>query len=111
MSHLIPVNDRPTLPLLQRFLTSSGRLFKTIERIGTRNHDLGIRLLNDATGAITGAIEANYRDNQNRITEAILQRWLEGTGRTPQTWATLVTVLREIGHNVLAQDIEYNLQE
>ena len=110
MSH-VKINNRPTLPLLQRFPTPSGRLFNIFERIGTRNHDLGIRLLNDATGAITDSIEARHRPDQNRITEAVLQKWLEGTGRTPQTWATLITVLREVGHNVLAEEIEDNLHK
>ena len=97
------MNDSPTLPLLQRFLTPSGRLFNIIERIGIRNHYLGIRLLNDDHGAITAAIEARHRPD---LTEAVLQRWLEGAGRTPRTWATLITVLRRIGLNALAQDIE-----
>ena len=33
--------------------------------------------------------------HQGLITEAVLQRWLEGTGGTPQSWATL-TVLKDI---------------
>ena len=101
---------KPTLPLLQRFPTKSGDVIQIIERIGTSNHDLGIRLLNDDYGTITHNIEAHYKhDPPSRTTEAILQKWLQGTGRTPQTWDNLITVLREIELNNLAQEIEENL--
>ena len=102
--------QKPTLPLLQRFPTKSGDVIKIIERIGTSNHDLGIRLLNDDYGTITANIEAQYKhDPPSRTTEAILQKWLQGTGRTPQSWHTLITVLREIELNILAEMIEENL--
>ena len=63
------------------------------------------------TMTITDSIEARHRPDQNRIAEAVLQKWLAGTGRAPQSWATLITVLKEIGHNVLAKEIEDNLQK
>ena len=101
---------KPTLPLLQRFPTQSDGVIKIIERIGTKHHELGIRLLDDKDGMITAKIEAQYKhDPPSRTTEAILQEWLRGTGRTPQSWDTLITVLREIELNTLAQDIEDNL--
>ena len=101
---------KPTLPLLQRFPTQSGGVIKIIERIGTRHHDLGILLLNDEDGIITANINNQYKhDPPSRTTEAILQKWLQGTGRKPQTWDTLITVLREIELNTLAQEIEENL--
>ena len=107
LDNLPHFSRQPTLPWLHTFPTSFGNV-RIIERIGVHYHHLSILLLNDATGAITAAIEAMYRD-QNRITEAILQKWLEGTGRAPQTWATLITVLREIELNVLAKEIEDNM--
>ena len=70
---------------------------------------MGILILNDESGQITATIEAQYRPDQTRITKAILKRWLEGTGRTPQSWATLITVLREVDLNVLAKQIKDNL--
>ena len=69
-------SDRPTFPLFQRLPTRSGDI-KIIERI-TKIHDLGINLLSDNDGAITGSIEAEHRPDQNRITKAILQNgWRE----------------------------------
>ena len=101
--------DKPTLPLLQRFLTKSGGVIKIIQEIGTKKHDLGIHLLNDVKGTVTDNIEAQHNPYQTSIIRAIFQKWLEGTGRTPQSWGTLVTVLREIELRVLAQEIEDNL--
>ena len=103
------ITDRPTLPLFQQFPTQSGGVVNILERIAVKCHNLGICLLKDDTGAITSNIEAQYRPDQTRISEAILQRWLEGTGRKPQSWATLVTVLKEIDLAVLANEIENNL--
>ncbi|CAI8025304.1 hypothetical protein GBAR_LOCUS14629 [Geodia barretti] len=98
-----PFSYQPTLPRLQTLTTAFGSV-RIIERMGVKNHDLGICLLNDDTGAITSNIEAQYAPDQNRITKAILQRWLEGTGRTPQSWVTLLTVLREIELKSLAEE-------
>ena len=84
---------------------------KVYERITVKNHDFGITLLKDAHGSITSTIEYQHKGFPTRITEAILQRWLEGTGRTPQTWHTLLTVLREIELNTLANDIEESLSQ
>ena len=102
--------DRPILPLFQQFPTQSGGNINILERIAVKCHNLGIRLLKDNTGALTSNIEAQYRPDRTRISEAILQRWLEGTGRKPQSWATLVTVLKEIDLAVLAKEIEDNLR-
>ena len=101
--------DRPTLPLLQLFPTQSGKVVNLFERFAVKSNSLGICLLKDDTGEITSNIEAHYGQDRTRISIAILQRWLEGTGRKPQSWATLVTVLKEIGLSVLAKDIEDNL--
>ena len=99
-------SDRPTLRQLKRLPNQVGAVLNIIQRIGTRNHDLGIHLLEDDTGAITDAIEAQYGPDQTRITEAILRKWLDGRGKIPHSWETLVTVLREIELNTLAQDIK-----
>ena len=98
-----PTPEKPTIPLLKRFPTQSGGIIPITERIGVKSHDLSIRLLNDDHGAITVSIEARHRPDQ---TEAVLQKWLKGTGRAPQSWATLVTVQREIGHKALEKEIE-----
>ena len=99
------LSDPPTLPLLQTFPKRSGGVINIIEKVTGKNRDLGIHLLNDDDGAITDNIEREHSPNQTRITEAIFQRWLRGTGRSPQSWATLINVLKEIKHTTLAEEI------
>ena len=106
-----PISDRPTLALLQQLTTPSGGSINIIQRIGQESHILGILLLNDTHGNITANIERQYKHDQCRITEEIFHKWLNGTGRTPQSWATFVTKLREIGMAALAHEIEQNMAQ
>ena len=70
---------------------------------------LGIHLLEDATGSITDAIEKEYLPNTAEVVVKILQRWIEGQGRKPLSWVTLIEVLRDIKLFELAHEIEHNL--
>ena len=67
---------------------------------------LGTLLLNDDTGDITDAIIDECRENASRINCKILQQWIQGKGRQPVTWDTLVGVLRSINLSELANTIE-----
>ena len=52
-----------------------------------------------------GHIEASKSDPVN-ITAEILKEWLQGKGRKPVTWQTLVNCLRDTDLNILADVIE-----
>ena len=105
-------SDKPTLQLLLRFPKKSGSVIEIIEYIGDKHHELGVRLLDDASGDTVCKIESQYGPEKTRfVTEAILRRWLLGAGRKPQSWTTLTTVLREIELNALAEEIEDNLDQ
>ena len=99
------LSDPPTLPQLLMFRKRSGGVLNIIEKVTQKYHDLGIRLLNDCDSTITNNIEAQHRPDNTRITKAILQKWLQGTGREPRSWSTLITVLREIELTTLAKEI------
>ena len=45
------------------------------------------------------------------ITDEILKQWLQGKGRKPVTWQTLVMCLRDTGLNFLAATIEHSINE
>ena len=95
------------MPLLLRFPSRSGRIIKITERIAAWNKEVGRILLQDDTGAATENIVAQFKyDPPTRATEAILQRWLRGIGRTPLSWTTLVEVLGEMGLGELVQELE-----
>ena len=107
----VAMSDKPTLPLLQHLPTPSGDVINIIQRIAGKSHILGICLLKDRNGDITKNIEDKYKDDKCRIAEEIIHTWLEGTGKTPQSWATLVTVLREIQMDALAHEIEQSIAQ
>ena len=103
------LSDPPTLSLLLTFPKRSGGVINIIEEVTEKYHDLSIRLLNDRNGTITRNIESQYSPNQTRITKAIFEKWLQGTEGSSRSWATLVTVLKEIKHTALAKEIYDNI--
>ena len=102
-------SDKPNLMLLLNFPTQSGENVKIIQSMASQHHHLIITLLNDNDGTLTESIVAENHYKTDKITLAVLSRWLQGEGREPKTWATLITVLREIELSELAGDIEKNM--
>ena len=101
--------DRPTLPQLIDFKTSTGNMNVT-ERIGTSYGKLGPLLMRDDDGAVTQAIRDQYHHDAAKINYEILQRWIQGKGRQPVQWSTLIDVLKKIQLSPLAKEIADHLQ-
>ena len=97
------------MPELLNLKTSSGLTVNIVQRIGRFYSTLGPLLLNDHTGAITSAIVSEYRLNTDAINQNILTRWLQGQGKKPVAWSTLLNVLRDVGLSVLARLIQEGL--
>ena len=85
--HPPTASDRPTMPELVRL--------KVSQEISTNWYDVGVLLLEDKTGARIKSIEETCRGNPKRINDEVLQQWIEGNGKMPVTWRTLVEVLRD----------------
>lgn len=81
---------------MPELISLSGGKLNIAVLVGANYSKFGILLMEDNTGAIVGALEVEHAKNAERITMAILQRWLQGTGLKPVTWSTLVTVLKSI---------------
>ena len=101
--------DQPSLPLLLEFPGQTRRL-NIIEEIGTRYRMLCPLLLNDTSGAITKAITQQFQNNAIDINFEILTQWIQGKGRAPVTWETLVEVLKRIALAELAREINDSLR-
>ena len=101
--------DRPTLPQLIDFKLQSGSI-NTMEQIGARYNTLGPLLLEDTDGTITEGIEKQCHHVVYDINLKILQRWIQGKGRQPVQWSTLIDVLKKIQLSELAKQIEEVLQ-
>ena len=75
------------------------------QEISTTFYQFGILLLEDETGARVKSIEYRYRGNSEQISAEILEQWINGKGKQPVTWGTLVKVLRDVELTTLARDI------
>lgn len=79
------------------------------EKIGVKYTEFGILLLDDTDGSKISAIERELGRNASDINCNIFQLWLQGKGKQPVSWATLIAVLRDIDMNELAKNIEDTL--
>ena len=68
----------------------------------------GILLLNDETGAEVRTITTKFHEDADQINLEILRLWIEGKGK-PLSWDVLIDVLKGIGLNSLAKDIDNRL--
>ena len=95
----------PQLQLLKS-PTSSERGLCIVHQIGSSYTSFGTNILHDDSGSRVKALEHQFQRDSSSINWEILRLWLNGKGRKPVTWATLVKVLREIEMNHLVHNIE-----
>lgn len=105
-SGILNADSPPTLPEFISFPLSDGTRVNLAKKIGHEYTSFGVLLLEDSDGMVVDSIEQQLNSNPERINNRIFQQWLQGKGREPVTWTTLVAVLREIGLRTLAKDIE-----
>ena len=79
--------------------------------IGPEYEKFGTLLLEDEMGNKVNSIAKSKHYIPVDITVEILKQWLQGKGRKPVTWQTLVKCLRDTDLNVLADNIEISLSE
>jgi len=75
------------------------------QQIGTQYKIFGTFLLEDDRGAKVDNIIRECRERAEDINTKILQEWLNGRGKQPVTWETLVEVLNSVELSTLAGDI------
>ncbi len=98
-------SSSPTTINLQ-MLMSKIQSYDIYDEMGSKYRECCTFLLNDRDGAKLQAIEGRYQRDASSINHEIFSRWLQGEGRQPVTWATLVGVLQDIGMKSLADDIK-----
>ena len=79
--------------------------------IGTNYEKFGTLLLEDKKGNKVKNIKVSEHGDPVDITVEILKQWLQGKGRKPVTWQTLIKCLRDTNLNVLVANIESSLSE
>ncbi len=94
-------SDRPTLPELM----GAGRRLNLAQQIGADYYKFGTFLLEDVDGSRTEAIVQKHQREAENINMHIFRSWLEGKGKQPVSWATLVGVLRDMKLNRIAEEV------
>ena len=79
------------------FTTVTGGTINIINEVGMQYEVLGTLLLNDTRGGILPTIKSEKLLNATEITTEIMRRWLNGKGRQPVTWQTLIECLHFVG--------------
>ena len=102
-------DDHPALDVLRRFPVKDS-FIDIAEKIATDCQRFGTQLLKDSDGSKVRIIEKKHHDPVD-ITVEILEQWLQGRGRMPITWQTLIKCLRDTDLNVLADNMESSLSE
>ena len=103
-------DDDPNLLELHNFPVKEG--FKDIvAEIQNDYKQLGMRLLEDSNGLRVKGIEKAKHGNPVEITDEILQKWIQGSGRLPVTWQTLIECLQDAKLTVAAGYIEGELSQ
>lgn len=83
--------------------------FKLAQGVGDKYFTFGILLLDDKTGARIGAIEREKMKNAKEINLQVFGEWVQGEGKNPVSWKTLISVLEDCELNQLATSIKANL--
>lgn len=103
---LLDLSDAPTLPKLQFLQTKSGKGINIIESIGAKYNAVGTLLLEDEDGVKMEAIVISQYQKVPNINHHILSTWLQGGGKKPVTWSTLIDVFKKVGLTRLARSIK-----
>jgi len=101
--------DRPEMWQLQRFVGVGGRPVKVVENVCADWEKLALAL--QFRGGVIRAVRESERPLVEPACRRILERWsVNGEGRQPVTWETLVECLDDIGHCTLASDLRRELE-
>ena len=97
-------DDTPALHELRRFSVGDGKFIDIASQIAGRDYTkFGQLILED--GNEVRIIENNYYRDSKGIVVEIFHHWLNGNGRQPTTWSTLVECLQDSDLNALADCI------
>ena len=107
--YITHAGEKPTIQQLQAFPGPDKKKIRVHEQIGTKYTDLAVFLLGDDTRVKVETFAMKHSQDPDRINLEILSNWLQGLGKQPVTWRTLVQVLRDLDLKSVANDIESGL--
>ena len=100
------LGDKPALHELRIFPVGDEQSIDVVTQIAGQDYiKFGHLILEDASGNKVSSIEKSKRGNSEDTVVEIFRQWLQGKGREPGTWQTLVKCLQDSGLNALADCI------
>ena len=85
----------------------NGKTVKLIKLVAARWEEVATMLhLEDCD---IQRIRRDHRNDSCKACQTALKEWLEGEGRNPVTWKTLISALKEAKFSEIASDLEYVL--
>ena len=108
-SNYWPTDERPTLRELMCLKTDSpnSKTVRCVKKSESRWDDLAIFL---GLEEEIGSIQSNFPGDVRWACRKTLQLWLEGQGRRPVTWRTLLDALEDADITPLADDLREALE-
>ena len=101
------LSRKPRLHELDR-LKGNGLTVKVIERTAAYWERVALRL--HFEGHEIDTIKADYHQSED-AGRKMFSEWLEGKGRQPKTWETVLSALNEAGFGEIASDLSDALHE
>ncbi len=103
----IHVGDRPKMTQLRSFKLRTGTTIDLVSNIAPDYRKVGQLLLEGSNEVDILEMSNHYQTKD--IADRILGDWLNGKGKLPVTWGTLIDVLQESGLSILVYDVNGQL--
>ena len=100
------LTDEVSLDRLSLMKLPNGERVKIIETVAKDWRKVGCQLNFDRVGNQLDIIEKQKLKDPVACCEAMFQHWLNGNGVKPVTRKTLIDILKDCEHVVLAQEVE-----
>ena len=99
----LSITSIPKLHELDR-IEGNGKVVKVIETVASTWNKIALRLY--FSHHDISRINRDNREQSMEAMSAVFMEWLEGKGRKPTTWETLITALKESGHLIITSDLQ-----
>ena len=102
MDLFVAIDDAPKLHQLE-YLEQRSLIIKTIDRVAAEWKTVALHL--HFEDHCIKVIEMNCHYQPVSACRSMFSQWLEGKGRKPRTWRTLIVALEEANLHIIAQEL------
>ena len=99
----VAIDDVPKLHQLD-YLEHRSLIIKTIDRVAAKWKRVALRL--HFEDHCIEVIEVNHHYQLVPACRSMFSQWLQGKGRKPRTWRTLIVALEEANLHTIAQELQ-----